>query len=238
MSRFLLAAALLLLAAPAGAQDVTLSFGSGGDLGRTAIGLLTLLTLLSLVPGLAVMITCFPLILTVMSVMRQAMGLQQAPPNMLIVALSLFLTWFVMEPVLATAWQDGIGPFSRGELSLEQAIAPSWAPFREFMAGRVDPDVLTRLADLRRNEGAAENPGPDLLIPSFLLSEMQRAFQIGFLIFLPFLVIDLIVAAVLMSMGMMMVPPSLVSLPFKLAFFVVSDGWVLVAEALVRSYVK
>lgn len=227
---------LLTFAPPAAAQDLSLSLGSGQELSRTVIGLIALMTVLSLVPGLAVMITCFPLVVTVMSILRQALGLQQAPPNMLIVALSLFLTWYVMEPVLALAWADGIGPFYRGEMTFDAAISPSWAPFRDFMMGRVDPDVLAKLADLRQQGADLEAVGPDILVPSFMLSEMQKAFQIGFLLFLPFLIIDLIVAAILMSMGMMMVPPAIVALPFKLAFFVISDGWILVSEALVRSY--
>jgi flagellar biosynthetic protein FliP len=184
------------------------------------------------------MITCFPFIVTVLSILRQAIGLQQAPPNMLIVSLAMFLTWFVMDPVFTEAWQTGIEPLSRGALDIQQAIPMVLAPFRTFMAARLDPDTFAALADLRP---AAIPTAPleaplSLLVPSFILSEIQRAFEIGFLVFLPFLVIDLVVAAVLMSMGMMMVPPAAVSLPFKLAFFVVADGWSLVSGALVRSY--
>lgn len=226
-------------ALPAHAQDVTISLGEDGSLATRSIQLIALITLLSLVPGLAVMITCFPFIVTVLSILRQALGLQQSPPNMLIVSLALFLTWFVMEPVLTEAWVKGGAPFSAGELSLEPAFTAALEPFRVFMAARIDPDTFRSLADLREaTEGAA--PVADaplsLIVPSFLLSEVERAFQIGFLIFLPFLIIDLVVAAVLMSMGMMMVPPAIVSMPFKLAFFVVADGWALVSGALVRSY--
>jgi flagellar biosynthetic protein FliP len=199
---------------------------------------MALITVLSIVPGLAVMITCFPFIVTVLSILRQAIGLQQAPPNMLIVSLAMFLTWFVMDPVFTEAWQTGIEPLSRGALDIQQAIPMVLAPFRTFMAARLDPDTFAALADLRP---AAIPTAPleaplSLLVPSFILSEIQRAFEIGFLVFLPFLIIDLVVAAVLMSMGMMMVPPAAVSLPFKLAFFVVADGWSLVSGALVRSY--
>ena len=173
----------------------------------------------------------------VLSILRQAIGLQQSPPNMLIVSLAMFLTWFVMDPVLTAAWEKGAGPLSRGEIELTEAIPLTLAPFRQFMAGRVDPDSFAAMQALRPGETGAPLDAPlSLLVPSFLLSEIQRAFEIGFLIFLPFLIIDLVVAAILMSMGMMMVPPSVVSLPFKLAFFVVADGWSLISGALVRSY--
>jgi flagellar biosynthetic protein FliP len=152
---------------------------------------------------------------------------------MLIVSLAMFLTYFVMEPVFMAAWTDGLQPLSRGELAPEAAFAATLDPFRGFMAARVDPETLEHLRALRP---AAEADGLAVLVPSFLLSEISRAFQIGFLVFMPFLIIDMVAAAVLMSMGMMMVPPAIVSLPFKLAFFVVVDGWTLVAGALVRSY--
>ena len=229
------AVAATLAAGPAAAQEVTVSLGDGGSLSSTAIGLIALITVLSLVPGLAMMITCFPLIVTVLSILRQAIGLQQAPPNMLIVSLALFLSYFVMEPVFQTAWDGGVQPYLAGETTLMQAVEPTYAPFRGFMSARTDPDVLARFQALR-NAAPDADPSPGVLIPSFLLSEITRAFQIGFLVFLPFLVIDLVVAAVLMSMGMMMVPPAVVSLPFKLAFFVVADGWSLISEALVKGY--
>lgn len=231
--------ALALSALPAAAQDLTLTLDAGGDLSTRTIQLLALVTLLSLVPGLAVMVTCFPFIVTVLSILRQAIGLQAAPPNMLIITLALFLTWFVMDPVLTEAWAAGIGPFSAGELPLEEAFPRAIEPFRHFMAARLDGATFETMADLR--PGLAPIPETaaaplSLLVPAFLLSEIERAFQIGFIIFLPFLIIDLVVAAILMSMGMMMVPPAIVSLPFKLAFFVVADGWSLVAAALVRGY--
>ena len=219
---------------PAMAQELTLDLGDDSLSGR-AIQLIALITVLSLAPGLAVMITCFPFVVTVLSILRQALGLQQAPPNMLIVSLALFLTYFVMAPVFAAAYEAGIAPLISGALTPEEAIPAAYAPFRDFMTNRVDPDTLRSLAELRE-VAPGDTPDASILIPAFMLSEVERAFQIGFLIFLPFLVIDLVVAAVLMSMGMMMVPPALVSLPFKLAFFVVADGWSLISEALVRSY--
>ena len=227
--------------APAMAQEFSFSLSQDGSLTQSSIQLILLITLLSLVPGLAIMITCFPFIVTVLSILRQAIGLQQAPPNMLIVSLALFLTYFVMEPVFQSAWEQGIQPYVDRQIELEPAFERTLGPFREFMAARTDAETFRSLADLRPQNGAPIdelNPGSPLsvLLPSFLLSEIERAFQIGFLIFLPFLIIDLVVAAVLMSMGMMMVPPAMVALPFKLAFFVIADGWTLISGALVQSY--
>jgi flagellar biosynthetic protein FliP len=227
----------LAITEPALAQQLTLDMGDGASLSTRTVQLLALITVLSLVPGLAVMITCFPFIVTVLSILRQAIGLQQSPPNMLLVSLALFLTWFVMDPVFTEAWIKGIEPLSRNALGMEEAFTATLAPFRVFMAARMDTDTFTTLQALRPGEIGLPLDAPlSLLMPSFLLSEIQRAFEIGFLIFLPFLIIDLVVAAVLMSMGMMMVPPAVVSMPFKLAFFVVADGWALVTGALVRSY--
>ncbi len=232
-----LAALLILFAGPALAQQVSINLGDDTQLATRSIQLISLITLLSLVPGLAVMVTCFPFIVTVLSILRQAIGLQQAPPNMMIISLALFLTWYVMDPVLTEAWVKGLEPLTNGTLDLQSAIPQIVAPFRVFMTNRLDPDTFAALQALRPGETSAPAAAPlSLLVPSFLLSEIQRAFEIGFLVFLPFLIIDLVVAAVLMSMGMMMVPPAIVSLPFKLAFFVVADGWSLIAGALVRSY--
>lgn len=239
MSRIALAAVLLMaLTTPALAQDFAINFGDSESVATRSVQLLVLLTVLSLLPGLAVMVTCFPFIVTVLSILRQAIGLQQSPPNMLIVSLALFLTWFVMDPVFTEAWVKGIAPLNAGSIDIQQAIPLILAPFRSFMSARLDGDTFTALQNLRPiSAPLAPIDAPlSLLVPSFILSEIQRAFEIGFLIYLPFLIIDLVVAAVLMAMGMMMVPPSVVSLPFKLAFFVVADGWTLVSGALVRSY--
>ncbi|MEM1074349.1 MAG: flagellar type III secretion system pore protein FliP [Pseudomonadota bacterium] len=228
-----------LLAPHASAQDVTISLGDEGSITARTIQLFLLITVLSLAPGLAIMVTCFPFLVTVLSILRQAIGLQQSPPNMLIVSLALFLTYFIMEPVFTEAWARGLQPLSNDEIDFETAFSRTLEPFRVFMAARLDSDTFSTMAELRPETSNAE-PTPDaplsVLVPSFLLSEIARAFQIGFLIFLPFLIIDLVVAAVLMSMGMMMVPPAIVSLPFKLAFFVLADGWSLIAGSLVRSY--
>ncbi|WP_299372743.1 flagellar type III secretion system pore protein FliP [uncultured Tateyamaria sp.] len=237
--RLILLAVLFCLPLPAFAQDIAISLGDENSISARTLQLIALITVLSLAPGLAIMVTCFPFLVTVLSILRQAIGLQQSPPNMLIVSLALFLTYFVMEPVFVQAWTEGLRPLTNEEIDPETAFIRTLAPFRDFMAARLDADTFAAMADLRPDtQGVPLTPDAPLsvLIPSFLLSEISRAFQIGFLIFLPFLIIDLVAAAVLMSMGMMMVPPAIVSLPFKLAFFVVADGWSLIAGSLVRSY--
>jgi flagellar biosynthesis protein FliP len=229
----------LCCAVPAQAQQLSIDFGNSASLTARTVQLISLLTVLSIVPGLAIMVTCFPFIVTVLSILRQAIGLQQSPPNMMIVSLALFLTWFVMEPVLTEAWTKGLQPLIENQITLEDAITATTSPFRSFMAGRIDPDTFSAMQALRPGEATKPIAAHfSLLVPSFLLSEIQRAFEIGFLIYLPFLIIDLVVAAVLMSMGMMMVPPAVVSMPFKLAFFVVADGWSLISGALVRSFIQ
>ncbi|EPX82812.1 flagellar type III secretion system pore protein FliP [Salipiger mucosus] len=235
-----LALAGVLLPGAAAAQGISIDLGGeGGSVTAASLQLIALITLLGLAPGIAIMVTCFPFLVTVLSILRQAVGLQQSPPNMLIVSLALFLTYFVMEPTFTAAWQDGLEPLIDEQIEVEEAFDRTLAPFRDFMAARADPDTYDTMAELRPDAaGTVLEPGAPLsvLVPSFMLSEIARAFQVGFLIFLPFLIIDLVVAAVLMSMGMMMVPPAIVSLPFKLAFFVIADGWSLIAASLVRSY--
>ncbi len=221
------------------AQGIEINLDGGNELNSSAIQLFLLITVLSLAPGILVTLTCFPFIITVLSILRQAIGLQQAPPNLLLVSLALFLTYFVMEPTFALAWANGVEPYLSGDLEMDAAFQTTVEPFREFMLLRVDPDTLKELSNLRIDQASDsfdENPPLSALLPSFLLSEISRAFQVGFLVFLPFLIIDLVVAAILMSMGMMMVPPAIVSLPFKLAFFVFADGWALISGSLVRSY--
>lgn len=229
------AAVALILPQAALAQELTLNLGDDASLTARALQLIALITVLSLAPGLAIMITCFPFVVTVLSILRQAIGLQQSPPNMLIVSLAMFLTYFVMAPVFQEAYRIGIEPLIAGVLLPQDALIAAYGPFRGFMLNRVEIETLQSLAQLRGITDITD-PEASILIPAFMLSEVERAFQIGFLIFLPFLIIDLVVAAILMSMGMMMVPPAIVSLPFKLAFFVVADGWTLVTGALVRSY--
>lgn len=235
MTRWFLLA-LLIAPVSASAQSLAgLDQAAGAGLGQNAVLLVAALTALSLAPGIAIMVTCFPFIVTVLSILRQSIGLQQSPPNMLIVSLAMFLTWFIMDPVLQEAWQVAGAPLRDGQIEIGQAIQLGIRPFQAFMIARTDPATLQSLAEIAPGAG---DPTERLsvIVPSFMLSEIQRAFEIGFLIALPFLIIDLVVSAVLMSMGMMMVPPVVVSLPFKLAFFVVVDGWGMIAGALVRSY--
>lgn len=184
------------------------------------------------------MITCLPFMVIVFSFLRQAIGLQQSPPNMMIMGLAMFLTFFVMEPVFTKSWGEGLSPYMDGLITEEQAIERTIEPFRNFMEQRVEPETISRLAATmpERNFEAAPRTPLSLLITAFMLSEIKQAFQIGFVIFMPFLIIDLIVASILMAMGMMMVPPVVVSLPFKIAFFVIADGWLKITEALLRGY--
>lgn len=208
------------------------------SLRQTILPTLGLITLLSIAPGILMMVTCFPFITIVFSFLRQAMGLQTAPPAMMLTSLALFLTYYIMEPVFTEAWTLGIKPAMDGEMDEFTAIANASEAFRAFMETRTSEETLARLADAI-GRPIVDIPDADfsILIPSFMLSEITRAFQVGFAIFLPFLIIDLVVASVLMAMGMMMVPPTVVALPFKLAFFVLADGWVRITEALLRGYI-
>lgn len=243
----LLCVAMVGLAAPAFAQDVPpgpvdalgdmLSPDADGRLSASVIQLFILVTVLSLAPGIAMMVTCLPFLVIVFSFMRQALGVQQAPPNMMIMALAMFLTFFVMEPVFMTAWQTGIQPYMNGEIAEADAWIQTTDPFRTFMTARTDPEALLTLSDaLNRPLGEGDEPSFAMLATGFMLSEIKHAFQIGFVVFLPFMIIDLVVASVLMAVGMMMVPPTVVSLPFKLGFFVLADGWLKITEAVLRGY--
>ena len=234
-----LAALFVVAAGPLLAQEFSVSLGDGASLSGRSVQLILLITVLSIAPGLAIMVTCFPFILTVLSILRQAIGVQQAPPNMLLISLALFLTYYIMEPVFQASWALGVEPMIAEKISVSEGFRKAAEPLSAFMLARVDGETLQAMQALRaQTQGAPQSPPAlSVLVPSFMLSEIARAFQIGFLIFLPFLIIDLVVSAILMSMGMMMVPPAVVALPFKLAFFVVSDGWQLIAFSLVRGYV-
>lgn len=230
--------ALAISADPAAAATVEPISVAAPALSERVIQIFLLVTTLSLAPGIAMMATSLPLIVIVLSILRQGGGLQQSPPNMMIMGLAIFLTWLIMEPVFGEAWREGVTPLLSGTISEDDAIRKIIAPFAEFMTSRVDSTALQTLSDARGvAAGASESaPSLSLLAPAFVLSEIQRAFEIGFVILLPFLIIDLLVASILMAMGMMMVPPAIVSLPFKLSFFVLTNGWVAVSGALVRSY--
>ena len=233
---------LLTAASAAVAQDISINFGQGagqgGGLTERVVQLVAFLTVLSLAPSILIMMTSFTRIVVVLSLLRTALGTATAPPNAVIVARALFLTAFVMGPALQRAYDAGIRPLINNEITVEQAFERASEPLKVFMQKNVREKDLALFADLSREPRPAtpEEMSLRILVPAFMISELKRAFEIGFLLFLPFLIIDLVVASVLMSMGMMMLPPVVVSLPFKLIFFVLVDGWSLVAGSLVQSY--
>ncbi len=226
----------LVLAAPAAAQQFSLDFG-GSSTGRI-VQIVVLLTVLSLAPSIIVMVTSFTRIVVVLSFLRSALGTQQTPPNTVLVSLALFLTAFVMAPTLEIAYSEGIAPLIAEEITEEQAFDRSLAPVHNFMMRIVREQDLRLFIDMAKIEPveAPEATPLRVLVPAFMISELRRAFEIGFLLFVPFVIIDMVVASVLMSMGMMMLPPVMISLPFKLIFFVLVDGWYLVAGSLVQSF--
>jgi flagellar biosynthetic protein FliP len=232
-------ALFLLSAAPALAQSVTVDLGDGGGsaTGRI-IQLLALLTVLSLAPAILVTVTSFTRIIVVLSFLRNALGVQTTPPNIVLVSLALFLTGFIMSPTLEKSYNDGIAPLIAEKMPEAQALALAAAPLHDFMTVHVRSQDLQLFAGIAKLDPAADVKDVPfrVLVPAFMISELRRAFEIGFLLFLPFLIIDLVVSSVLMSMGMMMLPPVTISLPFKLIFFVLVDGWYLVAGSLVQSF--
>jgi flagellar biosynthetic protein FliP len=256
----------LLWAGPALAEPLSINLGGDGPsvTGRI-IQLVALITVLSLAPSILVMVTAFTRIVVVLSFVRTALGTAQTPPNQVLVALALFLTLFVMTPTFQRAYDNGIHPLIAGDISEGEAFDRTVAPFAAFMEAHVRAQDVALFTDLAATKGDGQRdstgdatgadqqrPGADandtgaadtaaapplrVLIPAFIISELRRAFEIGFLIFVPFLIIDMVVASVLMSMGMMMLPPVMIALPFKLIFFVLVDGWYLVVGSLVRSY--
>jgi len=232
------AGVILAATAPAAAQDISVNFGQGTGLTERVIQMIALLTVLSLAPSILVMMTSFTRIVVVLSLLRTALGTATAPPNAVIVSLALFLTAFVMGPALQRSYDTGIRPLIANEITMEQAFERGSIPLREFMQKNVREKDLQLFVDMAREPAPAtpEELSLRILVPAFMISELKRAFEIGFLLFVPFLIIDLVVASVLMSMGMMMLPPVVVSLPFKLIFFVLVDGWSLVAGSLIQSY--
>jgi flagellar biosynthesis protein FliP len=226
------------LATGAYAQDISINFGQGLGLTERALQLVALLTVLSLAPSILIMVTSFTRIVVVLSLLRTAIGTQTAPPNTVMTGLALFLTAFIMAPTFQAAYDQGVRPFVAGEIREQEAFERTTAPFRTFMLKHVRPADLELFMDLSRQPRPAtpEATSMQVLIPAFMISELRRAFEIGFLLFIPFLIIDLVVSSILISMGMMMVPPVTVALPFKLIFFVLVDGWRLVAGSLVQSF--
>jgi flagellar biosynthesis protein FliP len=224
---------------PGWAQSLSLDLGEGGAQSTSRIiQMLGLLTVLSLAPSILVMVTAFTRIVVVLGFLRSAMGIQSAPPSQVVISLALFLTAFVMAPTFERAYNEGVRPLMADEISEAVALDRIVTPFHRFMSANVRPRDVRLFMDLSRTP-AVERPEQiplRVLVPAFMISELRRAFEIGFLLFLPFLIIDMVVASVLMAMGMMMLPPVSVSLPFKLVFFVLVDGWFLISGALVQSF--
>ena len=233
-------AVVTLLPTLAHAQAVSIDLGTGGQAGVTSriVQLTAVIAVLSLAPSLLVMITAFTRIIIVLSLLRSALSAQGAPPNMVLIGLALFLTYFVMQPVLDQAWTAGLAPMAAGKIPDIEGMRLAAAPFHRFMTDNLRAGDLQFFLNLgHMAPAAAADQAPwRAVVPAFIVGELRRAFEMGFLLFLPFLVIDMVVASVLMSLGMMMLPPNVVSLPFKLIFFVMVDGWKLVAGSLVQSF--
>ena len=231
---------LLTCAPTALAQTFTLDLGDA-DNNRSLTGhivqLLAVTTVISLAPSIFVMMTSFTRIIVVLSFLRTAIGIQQTPPNMVIISLALFLTFFVMAPTFQTAYTNGIAPLISEDIDEATAFERTTQPFRQFMMDHVREDDLKLFVDLGKVkiDDPAKTP-LQTLVPAFMISELRRAFEMGFMLFLPFLIIDMVTASILMSMGMMMLPPVMISLPFKIIFFVLVDGWHLIAGTLIKSF--
>ncbi|WP_137177103.1 flagellar type III secretion system pore protein FliP [Roseomonas sp. AR75] len=237
MIRALAVIALAVLPGAAFGQSLNLDLGEGAGATARLLQVAVLVGVLSLAPALLVMMTAFARIVIVLSLLRSAIGAPSIPPNPVLIALALFLTLFVMEPALIASWEQGIQPMAQGRIGEVEGLTAAAEPFRRFMAAQVRDADLALFLDLGNMPPAAAEQAPwRALMPAFLVSELRRGFEIGFLLFLPFLVIDLVCASVLMSLGMMMLPPTVVALPFKLAFFVLVDGWRLVAGSLVQGF--
>ncbi|WP_339635014.1 flagellar type III secretion system pore protein FliP [uncultured Sneathiella sp.] len=238
-----LAFAIAILALPLEvlAQSVSLDFGEdAGPLTGRIVQLVVLMTVLSLAPAILIVTTSFTRLIVVLSLLRSALGVQSTPPNVVIISLALFLTAFIMAPTFESAYENGIVPLIDEQIDEAEAFDRTVAPFRTFMLQHAREKDVLLFMDL---SATPETEGPEaiplkVLVPAFMISELKRAFEIGFLLFVPFIVIDMVVASILMSMGMMMLPPVMISLPFKLIFFVLVDGWNLVAKSLVESFVN
>lgn len=242
MKRFLLTLAMAALAvSTASAQQIDLG-GIAQANGTTVayiIQMFGLISVLSVAPGLLIMVTSFTRFIIAFSILRAGIGLQSTPANLILISLSLFMTFYVMAPTFDQAWNNGVKPLMDNQITQTQAFEQISEPFRGFMLQNVRDKDFDLFADLARERGqtvSRETVDLRILIPAFMISEIRRGFEIGFLIVLPFLVIDLIVATITMAMGMMMLPPTVLSLPFKIMFFVLIDGWNLLVGSLVRSF--
>ncbi len=218
--------------------SLTLGGGEGRETIATAVQIVLLLTVLTLAPAILLMMTSFTRLVIVFSILRQALGVQQSPPNQVIIGLALFLTFFIMTPALNKINENALKPYTQGAITQGSALTKAVEPLREFMLRNTrekDIDLFLKLSNQEAPKTKADI-STIAIIPAFVTSELKTAFQIGFLIYLPFLVIDMVVASVLMSMGMMMLPPVMISLPFKLMLFVLVDGWYLLVGSLVQSF--
>lgn len=214
--------------------------GDGTATGRI-VQLILVITVLSVAPGLLMMVTCFTRFVIALSFLRAGLGLQTTPANLILISLALFMTFYVMAPTFDGAWQNGMKPLMENKINEQEAYTRITAPFRTFMRANVRERDLKMFEDLANEKFRGRQEGGEIemriLVPAFMISELRRGFEIGFLIVLPFLVIDMIVATLTMSMGMMMLPPTVISLPFKILFFVLIDGWNLLIGGLVRSFI-
>jgi flagellar biosynthetic protein FliP len=229
---------LALLPAAAHAQSITLDMGDGASTTGRILQLIILTTLLSVAPSILIMVTSFTRIVVVLSFLRTALGTQNTPPQMVMASLAVFLTFFIMAPTFQESYQQGIAPLITGKVSEMEALNRAAKPFHTFMLKQTrDKDIglFLEISKTPMPETAEATPF-QVLIPAFLISELRRAFEIGFLIFIPFVIIDMVVSSVLMSMGMMMLPPTMIAMPFKIIFFVLIDGWYLIVGSLVKSF--
>ncbi|MEQ8936579.1 MAG: flagellar type III secretion system pore protein FliP [Amphiplicatus sp.] len=238
----LIVAACAFAPADALAQTMTLDLGgdasgAGGGFASRIVQLVLLLTVLSLAPSILIMMTSFIRIVVVLSLLRTAIGVQQSPPNPVIISLALFLTLFVMAPTFSAAYTEGVAPFMQEDIPIEEAFPRAIAPVKTFMLGQTREKDLALFFDMAKVTPETPEATPlHIIVPAFMISELRRAFEIGFLIFIPFLIIDMAISSILMAMGMLMLPPIVISLPFKLIFFVLIDGWRLIAGSLVQSF--
>lgn len=234
--RILLFTLAVMLPTAALAQSASVDLGKGSVSGQ-AITLVMMLTVLSLAPGILMTVTSFTRIVVALSLLRTGIGAPGVPPNPVLISLALFLSFFVMAPTFQQAYEKGVTPYTEGRLTEKQAFVRTSEPFRQFMLKHVRNDDLQMFVDLSGKPPVTRAEMPlTTLMPAFMISELRRAFEIGFLLLLPFLIIDLAVSAVLMAMGMMMLPPPTIALPMKIIFFVLVDGWALVAGSLIRSF--
>lgn len=221
------------------AQNISINMGDDKSplFTQKILQIMALITILSVAPSILIMVTSFTRIVIVFSFLRTALGLQQTPPNSVLISLALFLTMFIMAPTLETSYNEGIKPLINEEIDESAAFTKTVTPFKSFMLTHTREKDMSLFQEISKQDFSNKDDIPlYVVIPAFMLSELKRAFEIGFLIFLPFLIIDMLVASTLMAMGMMMIPPVMISLPFKLIFFVLIDGWYMLCGSLVKSY--